>query len=90
VETDLGIVRLPELPKSGNDDADKGYKPLENAWLTTSGLESALNGKTPDSNDVFQADALFTHESRLGIGRDNRTGVTDDARLYTTRHVRPA
>lgn len=88
VETDLGIVRLPELPKSGNEDADKGYKPLENAWLTAAGLEAALNGDLPKPGDVFQADALFDHESRLGIGRDNATGTADDAKLYTTRHVR--
>jgi CRISPR-associated protein Cmr3 len=89
VETDLGIVRLPELPTSGNGDADKGYKPLENAWLTAAGLEAVLNGKTPDSDDVFQADTLFTPESRLGIGRNNATGTADDSQLYTTRHVRP-
>jgi CRISPR-associated protein Cmr3 len=89
VETDLGIVRLPELPKSGNDDADKGYKPLETAWLTTSGLESALNGDLPKPGDVFQADALFDQESRLGIGRNNKTGTADDSQLYTTRHIRP-
>jgi CRISPR-associated protein Cmr3 len=89
VETDLGIVRLPELPKSGNDDEDKGYKPLENAWLTGSGLQAALNGGELDSKDIFQADELFTHEPRLGIGRNNETGTAADARLYTTRHVRP-
>ena len=89
VETDLGIVRLPELPKSGNDDVDKGYKPLENAWLTAAGLEAALNGGEPSFGDVFLADQLFDHESRLGIGRHNATGVADDAQLYTTRHVRP-
>lgn len=89
METDLGIVRLPELPKSGNDDADKGYKPLENAWLTAAGLEAALNGDLPKPGDVFQADQLFDHESRLGIGRDNATSTADDSQLYTTRHIRP-
>lgn len=89
VETDLGIVRLPELPTSGNDDADKGYKPLENAWLTAAGLEAALNGDLPKPGDVFQADQLFDHEPRLGIGRNNATGTADDSQLYTTRHVRP-
>lgn len=89
VETDLGIVRLPELPKTGTDDADKGYKPLENAWLTTAGFEAALNGGEPSADAVFQADQLFDHESRLGIGRNNKTGTADDSQLYTTRHIRP-
>lgn len=89
VETDLGIVRLPELPKTGTDDADKGYKPLEDAWLTTAGLEAVLNGGKLSADTVFQADQLFDHESRLGIGRNNKTGTADDSQLYTTRHVRP-
>lgn len=89
VETDLGIVRLPELPKSGNDDADKGFKPLEDAWLTATGFEAVLNGAQLDPNHVFQADQLFAHESRLGIGRNPATGTTADAKLYTTRHIRP-
>ncbi|MGX2040917.1 type III-B CRISPR module-associated Cmr3 family protein [Methylocaldum sp. MU1018] len=91
VETDLGIVRLPELPKSGNDDEDKGYKPLENAWLTAAGLKAVLDGGKPDPEDIFQAEQLYATESRLGIGRDNRTGTVraDEARLYQTRHIRP-
>jgi CRISPR-associated protein Cmr3 len=87
VETDLGIVQLPELPDAARQTG--GYKPLEDGWLTTAGLAALLNGDTPEPRAVFQADELFTHESRLGIGRDNATGVADDARLYTTRHVRP-
>jgi CRISPR-associated protein Cmr3 len=91
VETDLGIVRLPELPKTGSEDQDKGFKPLEDAWLTAAGLQAALNGDTPKPGDVFPADELFDHESRLGIGRDNQTGTVraEDALLYQTRHVRP-
>ena len=91
VETDLGIVRIPELPKRGNDDGDKGYKPLEDAWLTAAGLQAVLNGGMPNPDDVFPADQLFTYESRLGIGRDNATGTVqaEEALLYQTRHVRP-
>ena len=91
VETDLGKVRLPELPKTGNGDEDKGYKPLDDAWLTAAGLEAALRGDKPKPGEVFQAGQLFDHESRLGIGRENATGTVraEDALLYQTRHVRP-
>lgn len=87
VETDLGKVRLPELPAEAREAG--GYKPLEDAWLTAAGFEAALNGGMPNSDAVFQADELFTHESRLGIGRNNATGTADDSKLYTTRHIRP-
>jgi CRISPR-associated protein Cmr3 len=91
VETHLGIVRLPELPKSENGDEDKGYKPMENAWLTATGLKKVLDGNVPNSQDIFMPDQLYAAESRLGIGRDNRTKTVraDDALLYQTRHIRP-
>jgi len=89
VKTDLGTVRLPELPAEARKIG--GFKPLENAWLTAAGLKAVLDGDKPKPEDVFQADKLFSSESRLGIGRDNRTGAAraDEGLLYQTRHVRP-
>ena len=89
VETDLGVVRLPSLPKTGDANRDKGYKPLENAWLTAAGLRAALDGKELDSAMVCGADELFAPESRLGIARDNKAGTVKEGLLYQTRHIRP-
>jgi CRISPR-associated protein Cmr3 len=88
VETDLGKVRLPCF-KPG--DRDRSCKPLENAWLTPVGLRAVLDGGEPAPEDMLPADELFAHESRLGIGCDNRTSTVraEDALLYQTRHVRP-
>lgn len=95
---DLG--RHVRLPKLLDGDAPKGSKPLENAWLTGSALQKVLNGNqpslerpTPDKpnakQEIFFAKDLFERESRLGIGRDNATGMVRDGVLYQTQHIRP-
>jgi CRISPR-associated protein Cmr3 len=92
VETDLGIVRLPCLPEpKDGKGADKGFKPLEEAWLTTEGLQAVLNGDEPNPEAVYSAEKLFAEEPRLGIGRDNQTGTVkaEAAMLYQTSHIRP-
>lgn len=88
VETDLGKVRLPELPA---DCRNQGFKPMDNAWITREGLERLLAGDLPDPSTIKTAKELYTAESRLGIGRDNQTGCVkaDDHLLYQTRHIRP-
>lgn len=89
VETDLGIVCLPELPEECRNQG--GYKPLERTWLSRSGLERVLEGYVPDPNQVITADELYSPEPRLGIGRNNQTGCVDAEAglLYQTCHVRP-
>lgn len=82
---DLGKkIRLPELPEKAI-----GSKPLEKTWLTTSGLKAVLNGELPDKNSIKTADQLFTHESRLGIARQNSTRTVIKGMLYQTEHIRP-
>lgn len=83
VHCDLGKVRLPQLPKDC-----KGYKTLEQRWLTAQGLAKCLNGETPAINDVITPDMLFSHEARLGIARDNIHRKVLDGKLYQTRHLR--
>ncbi len=88
VETDLGKVRLPELPA---DCRNQGFKPLDNAWITLDGLNALLAGDLPDSSAIKMAKELYSPESRLGIGRDNQTGCVkaEDRLLYQTCHIRP-
>jgi len=83
VHCDLGKVRLPELAPGF-----KGYKTLEQAWLTAKGLEKCLAGETPDSQDIIKSDQLFSHEARLGIARNNLTRNVIEGKLYQTRHLR--
>lgn len=84
VRCDLGRVRLPQLPA----DLNKGYKTLEQRWLTSQGLAKCLNGETPSINDVIMPEMLFSHEARLGIARDNASRKVLDGKLYQTRHLR--
>jgi len=82
---DLGKkVRLPELP-----EAAIGSKPLENTWLTASGLKAVLDGGLPDKNSIKTANKLFASESRIGIARNNSTRTVMDGMLYQTEHIRP-
>jgi CRISPR-associated protein Cmr3 len=82
--TSLGRVRLPRLP-----EGCAGYKPLENVWLTSAGLEKVLQGAVPDAADLRLAAKLFSEEPRLGIARDNQLRTAQNGLLYQSRHIRP-
>jgi CRISPR-associated protein Cmr3 len=83
VRCDLGHVRLPELAPGL-----KGYKTLEQRWLTGSGLAKCLNGGLPAHDEIVTSTQLFNHEARLGIARDNPSRKVQDGKLYQTRHLR--
>lgn len=83
VNCDLGHVRLPQLPIGL-----KGYKTLEQRWLTAQGMAQCLNGQSPAIDDVVTPEQLFSHEARLGIARDNTNRKVLDGKLYQTRHLR--
>ncbi|MFZ1389067.1 MAG: type III-B CRISPR module-associated protein Cmr3 [Thiolinea sp.] len=83
--THLGNVRLPALP------ADKfGFKPLENHWVTASGLNKILADESDLTKDeLISSKELFERETRLGIARDNETRIVQEGLLYQSSHVRP-
>ena len=83
VETDLGKVRLPELP-AGVATA----KPLEDTWLTHAGMQRFLNGKLPEKEDIVALTDLTAFESRLGIGRNIMAATVEAGLLYQTEHLR--
>ena len=85
VHCDLGRVFLPALSAKGTISA---VKPLEKAFLTGNGLKAVLSGATPSHEDVIARKVLYVEESRLGIGRDNRSGTVIESLLYQTRHLR--
>lgn len=85
VECDLGKVRLPELPQ---DKDKKGYKGLEQTWVTSEGWRKLLAGGIPAKEELIKAVDLFCHESRLGIARDNGSRRVLEGNLYQTQHLR--
>lgn len=83
--TDLGHVALPE-PAAG--EAPPGSKVLEGAWLNDTAAAAWLAGKVPHPDDIWTMKDLITHESRLGIARDNARATVMKGQLYQTRHLR--
>ncbi len=67
----------------------QGSKPLENTWLTATGYQAVLSGKTAPLDSIKMANDLFETESRLGIARDNTTRAVEKGMLYQTEHIRP-
>jgi len=96
VHCDLGKnVYLPKLPDT--PDTKPKPKPIE-GWITQSGLESALNGKEIQYDEIYfdkpdesegEDKTLYARESRLGIARDNAFRVAKESMLYQTSHIRP-
>ena len=92
VQTDLGQVCLPEM-----QPALAGAKPLDGAFVNAAGVQRIMAAESPQEEQIYSVagdggdkPALFHHEERLGIARDNRSRVTGDGLLYQTRHIRPA
>lgn len=83
VRTDLGNVRLPELPEKVTN-----AKPLEGCWVTEKGLKLILQGNVPSKKHIIKQENLVSYESRLGIGRDNKLATVESGLLYQTEHLR--
>jgi len=85
VVCDLGHVRLAQLPQNVMN-----AKPIENGWLTESGLQRFLNGNLPKASQLVNQEDIFHNESRLGIGRDAALATVKSGLLYQTEHLRLA
>lgn len=72
--------------------ATQRAKPLGNKgwWITATGLEELLRGKTPQANHLVHRDTLWRHEPRVGIARSQDTRTTEEGALYSPEHVRLA
>ncbi|MEZ5448800.1 MAG: type III-B CRISPR module-associated Cmr3 family protein [Thiolinea sp.] len=83
-ECDLGRVRMPVLP-----ERDSNLRTAEDCWLTATALQEVLAGKRCAPEQLVATQALFDHEARLGIARNNNNRAVQTGMLYQTRHVRP-
>ncbi|MEZ5479150.1 MAG: type III-B CRISPR module-associated Cmr3 family protein [Thiolinea sp.] len=81
---DLGRVRMPVLP-----ERDSNLRTAEDCWLTATALQEVLAGKRCAPEQLVATQALFDHEARLGIARNNNNRAVQTGMLYQTRHVRP-
>lgn len=90
---DLGQrVRLPCLPEPGEAAKDmSGAKPLQDCWMTSSGLQKILSGDVENidwEREIIKRAQLLEAEHRLGIARDNPKRVAAEGMLYQTCHLR--
>lgn len=84
LQTPLGKVRLPEIPGK-----ESGFRSLDGAWLSRSGLGKVLSGELPGEEEFYQRRDMFVDELRLGIARDNHKRTVETGLLYQTLHIRP-
>ena len=57
-------------------------------WLTLQGLRAVLKGDVLNEEHLVAADAIYTRESRLGIGMNNATKTTQEGYLYQVQMIR--
>lgn len=86
VRCDLGCVLMPSLPRAAPED--RGYKPLEQAWVTSQGMSRILAGSAPDSGEVLTLASLLSSENRVGLARHGVSRTAREGLLYETRHYR--
>ncbi len=85
--TDAGDLNLPLLALRAGETAD-GLKPAETSWATASALGAILNGNLPQASEIFPPGALWEHESRVGLHRDEIKLTTGEGALYSPAYVR--
>jgi len=84
ISCDLGTVRLPRLPSRGKER----YRTFdESVWIDKRDLQKILEGGIPTK--IYKVKDLIARESRVGIGRKNRTRTVEEGKLYMTSHIRP-
>lgn len=99
-ETDLGTVNLPMA-----EPDLVGVKACEGDFLTLSGMEKVLNGSAPVQSsrtelttawdpidlpaDIISMSALWSVESRVGIGLNVETRAANKGQIYSASHIRP-
>ena len=63
-------------------------KSVSGLWLTQNGWQRYLNGQLPIADqDLVESSALWTTDSRVGIGLTENTRSADDGKLFTTQAV---
>lgn len=86
-ETDLGRALLPR-PALAPGKPVEALKPADNLWITAAGLSKILAGQLPRPSDLWRAEQLWSHESRIGLRRDPQSHHVGEGDLYSPRFVR--
>lgn len=92
-QTDIGKIQLPTLPDKVDGLIDsRGFKPLENTWISTKVWQAILNGDISQvnklSSQIYQLEDFMTGEYRLGIELQTPYRSIKEGQLYQTTHLR--
>lgn len=82
-----GILTSSSLPKVPLLAEKQRSKPLSGLWLTTTGWQRYLTGKTPDETDLVHSDALWKLETRVGVGLEPEKRRADDGKLFSMQAI---
>ncbi len=92
-ETDIGktyLVTLPEKTAQINDT--RGFKPLENTWISTRVWEAILNADiaslSQQQANIRTTNDFISSEYRLGIELISTQRSIKEGQLYQTNHCR--
>lgn len=87
--SDLGQHALPELAKPIEKTEKHDFPDVATDFLIKhTGLSKVLNGELPVKNDFVSLDVVLSHEPRVGIARNPRTGAVDKGMLYNPSFLR--
>jgi len=84
VDARAGSFPLPRWPVLAEDERAKAES---GRWLTADGLRRWLAGEVPQAEQLVKTDALWLHETRVGIALDADTRRADDGKLYSLQAV---
>lgn len=87
VISDLGTMRLPQLPPEGRDCQPLGGR----YWLTVRGIDACLGGSVPEvhQDSIVAAGDVFHRETRTGLQIDRASRAAKTGMLYRVTHTRP-
>jgi len=75
---------LPLIPVVAEAERSK---PVSGYWLTESGWQAYLDGRTPAPSDLVRSSALWAIDHRVGVGLDAERGRATDGRLFSVQAV---
>lgn len=92
-ETDIGKIYLVTLPeKTAQIDNTRGFKPLENTWISTRVWEAILNADiaslSQQQANIRTIKDFISSEYRLGIELISTQRSIKEGQLYQTNHCR--
>lgn len=83
-----GIANSSPLPLTPVlAQGDERSKPASGWWLTGSGWQRYLQGRSLSAADLIHTRDLWSFDERVGVGLDNTTRSAADGKLFTTRAI---